>query len=258
MDIPLISDLHQQGVKPEYLYWVGCAGAFDKRYQKVAQAFATILNNLGVDYGVLGTEETCTGDAAKRAGNEMLFQMQALTNIETFKKYNITKIICTCAHCYNTIKNDYPSLGANYEVIHYCDFLKNCLEDGSLKLNPSKIQSETITFHDPCYLGRGNGIYDSPRDLIKSVFPNLIEMSKCKSSSFCCGGGGAQMFKEAEQGDTEIYIERAKQVNETEAKNVASACPFCMTMLTDGIKNNNDEENIKNLDIAEIILTAIT
>ena len=243
--------------KPEYLFWVGCAGAFDDRYKKVVRAFATILNKLGVSYAVLGKEETCTGDPARRAGNEMLYQMQALQVIEILNGYDIKKIITTCPHCFNIFKNEYPDLGGNYEVINYLMFISKNIKEGRLKLNKQILKDVNITFHDPCYLGRANDIYSEPRSIIKSLGSSIAEMKRNKSFALCCGAGGAQMFKEAEKGDKEIFIERTEEALETNASVIATSCPFCMTMMTDGLKYKNKEEEIKNLDIAELVAKAI-
>ncbi|MDP2335477.1 MAG: (Fe-S)-binding protein [Bacteroidota bacterium] len=254
INVPVMAELAAQGKKPEYLYWVGCAGAFDERYQKVTRSFAKILNHTGVDYAVLGTEESCTGDPAKRAGNEMLFQMQALANIEILNGYDVKKIICTCPHCFNTLKNEYPDLGGNYEVVHYTSFLEELIDQGKLKLDKSVLSDRRITYHDPCYLGRGNNIYDAPRNVLDKLGGNFTELKRSKSFALCCGAGGAQMFKEAEKGNKEIYAERTDDIIESEAEIVATACPFCMTMLTDGIKFRDRQTEIRNLDLAELIL----
>ncbi|HOY33138.1 MAG TPA: (Fe-S)-binding protein [Bacteroidales bacterium] len=255
--VPVMAELAAMGEKPEYLYWVGCAGAFDDRYKKVTQAFVKILTHFNISYAVLGAEESCTGDPARRAGNEMLFQMQALTNIETFKKYDVKKIITTCPHCFNTLKNEYPDLGGAYEVVHYTQFLQQLKSNGVLKIENSIFSDKTITFHDPCYLGRGNCEYEAPREVINAVTLHNNEMKRNKSFALCCGAGGAQMFKEAEKGEKEIFIERTEEALETGADIIATACPFCMTMLTDGLKYKNREEDVKNLDIAELISMAI-
>lgn len=252
IDIPVMADLFARGEKPEYLFWVGCAGAFDDRYKKVARAFAKILTHLNVSYAVLGKEETCTGDPARRAGNEMLYQMQALQNIEVFKMYEVKKILTICPHCFNIFKNEYPDLGGNYEVIHYTQFLNNFICEGKLKLNKSL--TDRVTYHDPCYLGRANNIYDEPREVIRSVAGSISEMKRNKSFALCCGAGGAQMFKEAEKGNKEVFIERIEDALETGASVIATSCPFCMTMMTDGLKYKNKEEEIKNYDIAELIV----
>lgn len=253
IEIPVMADLFAKGEKPEYLFWVGCAGAFDDRYKKVARAFAKILNHLGVSYAVLGKEESCTGDPARRAGNEMLFQMQALTNIEILNAYEVKNILTICPHCYNIYKNEYPELGGNYNVINYSEFLRDEFEKGNLKIDSDIFKKKTITYHDPCYLGRANNIYDAPRTVLDNIPSVKIEMTRNKSFALCCGAGGAQMFKEAEKGDKEIFIERTEDVLKTGADIVATACPFCMTMMTDGLKYKNKEEEIKNLDIAELI-----
>ncbi len=258
IEVPIMADLFAKGEKPEYLFWVGCAGAFDARYMKVAKAFAVILNHLGTSYAVLGKEESCTGDPARRAGNEMLFQMQAMTNIELFKMYEIKKVITICPHCFNTFKNEYPDLGAEFEVINYLGFLQNMIKSGELKLDKSKFEGNAVTYHDPCYLGRANDIYDSPRFVIESLGLKISEMQRNKSFALCCGAGGAQMFKDAEKGDKEIFIERTEEALETKSDIIATACPFCMTMMTDGLKYKNKEEEIQNLDIAEMIATALS
>ena len=248
-----MADLFAKGEKPEYLFWVGCAGAYDDRYKKVARAFAKILTHLNVSYAVLGKEESCTGDPARRAGNEMLYQMQALQNIEIFKMYEVKKIITICPHCFNIFKNEYPDLGGNYEVINYVQLLDKFMEEGKLKLDTSSLKNDRITYHDPCYLGRANDIYDEPRTILKAITTNYVEMERNKSFALCCGAGGAQMFKEAEKGNKEIFLERTEDALKTNPKIIATACPFCMTMMTDGLKYKNKEEEIKNYDIAELI-----
>ncbi len=257
LNIPVMADLFAQGEKPEYLFWVGCAGAFDKRYQKVTRAFAKILNHLKISYAVLGSEETCTGDPAKRAGNEMLFQMQAFQNIETFKMYEIKKIITICPHCFNIFKNEYTELGAEIEVTHHTEFLNNQIQNGNLKIDSELFANNKITFHDPCYLGRNNGIYEAPRQILNKIKSEKIEMPRNKENALCCGAGGAQMFKEAEKGNQEIFMERSREALETKADIIATACPFCMTMLSDGIKMHEKNETVKNLDIAELIAQSL-
>jgi Fe-S oxidoreductase len=248
-----MADLFARGEKPEYLFWVGCAGAYDDRYKKVTQAFTRILTHLGVSYAVLGKEETCNGDPARRAGNEMLYLMQAMTVIETFKMYEVKKILTMCPHCFNIFKNEYPDLGGHYEVVHHSTFLQELLDQGKLQLDPDLMKGKTVTYHDPCYLGRGNKIYDEPRQVAKAVVPDMIEMPRTRSKALCCGAGGAQMFKEAEPGNSEVYAERTAEALETGADVVATACPFCMVMLTDGIKYKNKDEEVKNYDLAELI-----
>jgi len=257
IEVPVMADLFAKGEKPEYLFWVGCAGAFDDRYKKVVRAFTKLLTRLNISYAVLGKEETCTGDPARRAGNEMLYQMQALQVIEIFKMYEVKKIITICPHCYNIFKNEYPDLGGNYEVINYLQFIDSHIRAGNLKINREALKNIRITYHDPCYLGRANDIYDEPRSVLKSLTPLLVEMDRNRSFALCCGAGGAQMFKEAEKGDKEIFIERTEDALKTDPKVIATACPFCMTMLTDGLKYKNREEEIKNLDIAELVAQSL-
>lgn len=256
--VPIMADLSAKNERREYLFWVGCAGAFDTRYKKVTRAFTRILNHLNISYAVLGIEETCTGDPARRAGNEMLFQMQALTNIETLNRYGVKKILTICPHCYNIFRNDYPDLGGHYEVIHHTQFLLKLINDGSLKINSSIFKNKKITFHDPCYLGRANGEYEAPRKVLNAIPAKKIEMRRNRNRALCCGAGGGQMFKEAEKGDKEVFIERTEEALETGADIIATACPFCMTMLSDGLKYKNKEEEIYNYDIAELVAESIT
>lgn len=257
IDIPVMAELFARGEKPEYLFWVGCAGAFDDRYKKVARAFTKILVHLNVSFAVLGKEESCTGDPARRAGNEMLYQMQALQNIELFKAYEIKKIITICPHCYNIFKNEYPDLGGQYEVINYLEFIDNAIAEKKLNINKETLATVKITYHDPCYLGRANNIYEPPRRILKHMAGKIYEMHRNRSFALCCGAGGAQMFKEAEKGNKEVFIERTEDVLKTGATVIATACPFCMTMMTDGIKYKNKEEEMKNFDIAELVVQAL-
>jgi len=254
IDVPVMADLTARGEKPEFLFWVGCAGAFDDRYKKVARAFTKILTHLNVSYAVLGTEESCSGDPARRAGNEMLYQMQALQNIETFKRYGVEKILTICPHCFNIFRNEYPDLGGQYEVVHYTQLLESLIRNNKLKLNKSLPENHHITYHDPCYLGRANNIYSEPRTILKALSGQVVEMKRNRSFALCCGAGGAQMFKEAEKGIKEVFIERTEDALETGAEIIATACPFCMTMMTDGLKYKNREEEIRNYDIAELIV----
>ncbi len=257
IEVPVMADLHSRGERAEYLFWVGCAGAFDDRYRKVAAAFAKILSYLEVSYAVLGREETCTGDPARRAGNEMVYQMQAMQNIETFKAYDIKKVITICPHCYNIFRNEYPDLGADFEVISYVTFLDDMISTGKLNLDNNELRTTAVTYHDPCYLGRANKIYDEPRNVLGKITGDFREMKRSKSRALCCGAGGAQMFKEAEKGEKEIFIERTEDALDTNAEIIATACPFCMTMITDGLKYKNKEEEVLNLDIAELIVKAL-
>jgi len=257
IEIPVLADLVSRGEHPEYLFWVGCAGAFDDRYKKVVRSFALILSYLNVSYAVLGKEESCTGDPARRAGNEMLYQMQALQNIERLNGYGVKKILTICPHCFNILKNEYPDLGGVYEVINYLQFLDQYIREGKLQLDPALLEKTAITYHDPCYLGRANDIYAEPRSILKKITRRFVEMERNQSSALCCGAGGAQMFKEAEKGEKEIFIERTEEAIRTRADIIATACPFCMTMITDGLKYKNREEDIKNYDIAELIAQSL-
>lgn len=257
MEVPVMANLHASGEKPEYLFWVGCAGAFDDRYKKVIRALAKILNHLKVSYAVLGTEETCTGDPARRAGNEMLFQMQAMQVISTLNGYGVKKIITACPHCFNTFKNEYPELDGNYEVTGYTELLNGFIREKKLCIPDSALRDMKVTYHDPCYLGRANEIYEEPRNILKNITRNLEEMDRSRSFALCCGAGGAQMFKEAEKGEKEIFIERTEDALKTGAQVIATACPFCMTMMTDGIKYKNREDEVKNFDIAELVVQAM-
>ena len=208
-------------------------------------------------FAVLGAEENCTGDPAKRAGNEFTFQMQALMNIEVLNAYDIKKIVTACPHCFNTLKNEYPELGGDYEVIHHTQLLQGLINEGKLTLKEGdSFKGKKITFHDPCYLGRANDVYEAPRELIEKLDVELVEMKKCKTNGLCCGAGGAQMFKEAEKGNKEINVERTEQALEVSPDIIATGCPFCNTMMTDGVKNFEKENSIEVLDVAELIATA--
>jgi Fe-S oxidoreductase len=256
MNVPTMAEMMAQGKQPEVLFWVGCAGSFDDRAKKITKAFVKILNKANVDFAVLGTEESCTGDPAKRAGNEMLFQMQAMTNIEVLNGYEVKKIVTACPHCFNTIKNEYPELGGTYEVMHHTQFLKTLLDDGKITIEGGKFKGKRITFHDPCYLGRANDVYEAPRELIQKLDVELVEMKRCKVNGLCCGAGGAQMFKEPEKGNKDINVERTEEAIETKPNIIATGCPFCNTMMTDGVKSTNNEEAVEVLDIAELIANA--
>jgi Fe-S oxidoreductase len=258
MNVPTIQDLAAQGKTPEILFWVGCAGSFDARAQKITKAFAEILNKVGIDYAILGKEEACTGDPARRAGNEFLFQMMAYQNIQILNGYGIKKIVTTCPHCFNTLKNEYPELGGNYEVIHHTTLLQQLINEGKIVLKEGgEFKGKKISFHDSCYLGRANNIYEAPREILQALDADLVEMKRCRSNGLCCGAGGAQMFKEDESGTTRINYERTDEALETGAKIIASACPFCNTMMTDGIKNKEKEDDVKVMDIAELIAASI-
>jgi Fe-S oxidoreductase len=255
LKVPTMAEFAATGKQPEVLFWVGCAGSFDDRARKITKAFVRLLNKAEVDFAVLGTEESCTGDPAKRAGNEFLFQMQAVTNIEVLNSYDVKKIVTACPHCFNTLKNEYPTLGGDYEVMHHTQFLKSLFDEGRLTIEGGKFKGKRITFHDPCYLGRANDVYEAPRDLIKKLDAELVEMKNCRKKGLCCGAGGAQMFKDAEKGDKEINIERTEQAMAVKPEIIAAGCPFCNTMMTDGVKNKA-EGQIEVMDVAELIANA--
>ncbi|UEG50052.1 (Fe-S)-binding protein [Ferruginibacter lapsinanis] len=253
-----MSEMSAAGNSPEVLFWVGCAGSFDQRAQKITKAFVTILDKVKISYAILGKEEMCTGDPARRAGNEFMFQMMAYQNIQILNGYGIKKIVTACPHCFNTLKNEYPELGGTYEVIHHTTFLQQLIDEGRIIMKEGgDFKGKKITYHDSCYLGRSNNIYEAPRKVLEAMDVELVEMKRCKSNGLCCGAGGAQMFKEEEKGDIRINQERTKDALETGATIIASACPFCNTMMTDGVKNSNKEDDIKVLDIAELIAASI-
>lgn len=253
-----MADLAAKGEQPEVLFWVGCAGSFDDRAKRVTIAFAKILTATQTKFAILGNEETCTGDPARRAGNDFLFQMQAMNNIQILNGYGVKKIVTACPHCFNTLKNEYPELGGNYEVIHHATFIQQLINEGRIKLKEGgEFKGKKITYHDSCYLGRANNIYEAPRTVLQALDADLVEMKRCRTTGLCCGAGGAQMFKEPEKGNKDINIARAEEAIETHAKTVAVACPFCMTMLTDGIKNKEKEAEIKVKDLAELIAESL-
>ena len=257
LTVPTMAEMMAAGKTPGILFWVGCAGSFDQRAQKITRDICKILQHAGISYAVLGTEESCTGDPAKRAGNEFLFQMQAMTNIQVLDGYGVKKIVTGCPHCFNTIKNEYPGLGGNYEVIHHSQLIQQLIDEGKLKAEGGEsFKGKKITYHDPCYLGRGNDVYEAPRKALEILDTELVEMKRCRSNGLCCGAGGAQMFKEPEKGNKDINIERIDEVISVNANVVAAACPFCMTMLSDGVKNREKEQEIAVLDIAEITARA--
>lgn len=246
------------GEQPEVLFWVGCAGSFDQRAQKITRAFVQILDKVGIRYAILGKEEMCTGDPARRAGNEFMFQMMAYQNIQILNGYNIKKIVTACPHCFNILKNEYPALGGSYEVIHHATFIQQLIDSGKIRMKEGgTFKGKKITYHDSCYLGRANDIYDAPRHVIEALDAALVEMKRCKSNGLCCGAGGAQMFKEEEKGDTRINIDRSNEAIDTGAQVIAAACPFCNTMLTDGVKNREKEEEVQVLDIAEMVAASM-
>jgi len=256
IQVPTMAEMMAKGEHPDVLFWVGCAGSFDDRAKKITKAFVKILNHIDYKFAVLGTEESCSGDPAKRAGNEFLFQMQAMANIEVMNAYDVKRIVTTCPHCFNTMKNEYPELGGKFEVIHHTQLLQSLLDEGRLTIEGGAFKGKKITFHDPCYLGRANDVYEAPRNLIQKLDAELVEMKRCKSRGFCCGAGGAQMFKEPEKGDKDVNIERTEEALETKPDIIATGCPFCNTMMTDGVKNKDKEGEVQVLDIAEMIATA--
>jgi Fe-S oxidoreductase len=246
------------GDAPEILFWVGCAGSFDQRAQKITKAFVTILNKVGVSYAILGAEETCTGDPVRRAGNEFMFQMMAYQNIQVLNNYGVRKIVTACPHCFNTLKNEYPELGGNYEVISHAVFLQQLMAEGRVRMKEGgPFRGRKITYHDSCYLGRANGVYEAPRKVLEALDGELVEMKRCRSKGLCCGAGGAQMFKEEEAGTTRVNWERTAEAIDTGAAVIAAACPFCNTMLTDGVKVKEKEESVQVLDIAEMVAASM-
>ncbi len=257
MSVPTVAELNARGESPEILFWVGCAGSFDDRYKRVTKAFVKILEAVGTKFAVLGPEETCTGDPARRAGNEFLFQMQAMNNIQVLNGYGIKKIVTACPHCFNTIKNEYPELGGTYEVIHHSTFLQQLINDGKIIMKEgNSFKGQKITYHDSCYLGRANNVYEAPRAVLEVLDADLVEMKRCRTTGLCCGAGGAQMFKDSEKGNKEINIDRTEEALATGARTIAVACPFCMTMMTDGVKNKEKEADVTVKDLAELIAEA--
>lgn len=256
IQIKTMAEMAAVGESPEVLFWVGCMGSFDDRAKKITKAFARLLNKAEVKFAVLGTEESCTGDPAKRAGNEFLFQMQAFANIQVLNGYEVKRIVTACPHCFNTLKNEYPELGGNYEVLHHTQFINSLLKDGRLKVEGGSFKGKRITFHDPCYLGRANNEYEAPREVLQKLDAELVEMKRCRQNGLCCGAGGAQMFKEAEKGRKEINVERTEDALEAKPEIIAAGCPFCNTMMTDGVKHFNKEHEVSVKDIAELIAEA--
>ena len=253
MQVPTMAEMVAAGENPEILFWVGCAGSFDQRAQKITTAFASILHKAGIKFAILGREEMCNGDPARRAGNEFMFQMMAYQNIQTLNNYGVKKIVTACPHCFNILKNEYRELGGNYEVIHHTTFMQQLIDEGKIRIKEGgSFKGKRITFHDSCYLGRANNIYDAPRKVLETLDAELVEMKRCRSNGLCCGAGGAQMFKEEEIGSTRVNWERTNEALDTGAGIIAAACPFCNTMLTDGVKTK-DKEEVQVVDIAELI-----
>jgi heterodisulfide reductase subunit D len=254
MSIPTMAMMSAEGKQPEVLFWVGCAGSFDARAQRVTIAFCKILNEVGIDFAILGNEEMCTGDPARRAGNEFLFQMMALQNINTLNTYGVKKIVATCPHCFNTLKNEYPTLGGQYEVLHHSVYLQQLINEGKLTVEGGHFKGKRITYHDSCYIGRVNGVYEAPREVLANLDADLVELKRCRTNGLCCGAGGAQMFKEDEKGDKRINLERAEEILETQANIVAANCPFCITMLQDGMKAKDKQDDVMIYDLSELIV----
>jgi len=258
MQIRTVAEMTAAGASPDILFWVGCSGSFDQRAQKITKAFATILNKVGINFAILGKEEMCTGDPARRAGNEFMFQMMAYQNIQTLNNYGIKKIVTACPHCFNILKNEYAELGGNYEVIHHTVFLQQLIDEGKIRLKEGgTFKGQRITYHDSCYLGRANDIYEAPRKVLEALDAELVEMKRCRSKGLCCGAGGAQMFKEEEKGNLRINQERIHEALDTQSTIVAAACPFCNTMLTDGVKSQEKEDAVKVLDVAELVAASM-
>lgn len=255
--VPIMSEMYAQGNHPEVLYWVGCAGSFDARAQKVAKAFCEILNKAGISFAILGNEEKCTGDPARRAGNEFIFQMLALQNIQTLNMYEVKDIVTACPHCFNTIKNEYPALGGNYNVVHHSQYLNQLLSSGKVKVSGGAFKGKKITYHDSCYMGRINGEYEAPRSVIESLDVTITELKRSRSTGLCCGAGGAQMFKEDEAGEKRINVERMEEILETNAEVVVANCPWCITMLHDGVQAKEKQNEVMIYDLSELIINSI-
>lgn len=252
--VPTLAEMTARGESPEIVFWVGCAGSYDDRYKRVTKAFVKILQSAGIRFAVLGTEETCTGDPARRAGNEFLFQMQATHVIQVLNGYQVKKIVTACPHCFNTLRNEYPDLGGHYDVVHHSTYLEQLIDEGRIKLKEGgSFKGRRITYHDSCYLGRANNVYEAPRAVLEALDADLVEMKRCRTTGLCCGAGGAQMFKEPESGRKDINVERAEEALSTGAETIAVACPFCMTMMSDGVKARNKEATVKVKDLAELL-----
>lgn len=257
MSVKTLAETTAEGKEVEILFWVGCAGSFDARAQRVTKAFVQILDKANISYAILGNEEMCTGDPARRAGNEFVFQMLALQNVNTLQMYGVKKIVTACPHCFNTLKNEYPDLGGHYEVVHHTQFLQELLDTGKLKVEGGHFKGKKITYHDSCYLGRINGIYEAPRNILEKLDGDLVEMKRSRMTGLCCGAGGAQMFKEDEAGAKRINIERAEEAISTDANIIAANCPFCITMLTDGLKAKDKQDDVMVMDISEMIIKSL-
>jgi len=256
MTIKSMAEYAAEGRAPEVLFWVGCAGSFDDRAKRVTKAFAKILGECGVDFAILGKEEGCTGDPARRAGNEFIFQMKAQMNIQVMNMYEVKRIVTTCPHCFNILKNEYPALGGNYEVLHHSQYLQQLLDSGKLRVEGGSFKGKKITYHDSCYLGRANDIYEAPRKVLAELDAELVELKRCKTNGLCCGAGGAQMFKEDEPGKKRINTERAEEALAVNPNIIAANCPFCITMLSDGVKEKEKQDSVMVYDLSELIVQA--
>ena len=258
MKVPTMAQLKAEGKTPEILFWVGCAGSFDDRAKKVTKAFVKILNACDIEFAILGKEEGCTGDPARRAGHEFTYQVAAKNNIQTLNMYGVKKIVTTCPHCFNILKNEYPALGGSYEVTHHTKFLQDLINNGQIKMKEGgTFKGKKITYHDSCYIGRANGIYEAPRSVLQALDAELVEMKRCRTNGLCCGAGGAQMFKEDEPGNKRINIERTEEALATGAKVIAANCPFCLTMMQDGVKNFEQQESVMVYDLAELVVQSM-
>jgi Fe-S oxidoreductase len=255
--VPIISELAAENLKCEYLFWVGSVGSYDERIKEITRSFAKILIHCDIDFAILGVEESDSGDVARRAGNEFLFQMQAMHNIETFKMYDIRKVITCCPHDYNTFKNEYTDFGYSFQTFHHSQFIMMLINSGKLKINNNPLNGKRITYHDPCYLGRGNKIYDEPRMILKNISSNFVEIKRNKARSLCCGAGGAQIFKDADKGLMEVSQMRTNEILETNPEIIATSCPFCMIMLSEGMNQYGNNELTKVYDLAELVVMAI-
>lgn len=256
MKVYTLEEFASNNETPEIVFWVGCAGSFDSRAQRITYSFVKILNEAKIKFAVLGNEESCTGDPARRSGNEFLFQMQALQNIETLNMYNVKKIVTACPHCFNTIKNEYPVLGGNYEVVHHTQLISDLIKEKRITIEGGAFEGKKIAYHDSCYLGRVNGIYEAPRDVLKAIDSEYAEVKRNRSNGFCCGAGGAQVFKEEEEGSKAVNVERVEELLEVKPDIIAANCPFCILMMNDGVKNKGKEEDVMIYDISELIVQA--
>ena len=256
MKVYTVEEFKSRGKEPEIVFWVGCAGSFDSRAQKITYALVKILHHAGIDFAVLGNDESCTGDPARRSGNEFVFQMSALQNIQTLNMNNVNKMVTTCPHCFNTIKNEYPALGGQYDIIHHSVLISTLIKEGRIRIDSSKLADKNIVYHDSCYLGRVNNIYDAPREILNALGSKVSEVKRNRDNGLCCGAGGAQMFKEEEPGDKKVNLERVEELLEQNPDIIAVNCPYCTLMMDDGLKNKGMDEKVMVYDISELIVQA--